>query len=467
MSYIEYVLENSKDFLNDFINKKIHDICNHITLFYNYLSIPRDGYKLVKTPFWVNTPKCIHILNDNERTKRKTTNLRCERPVINKFFCDLHLNSQLEDNVTSEDVSTKRINKELVTYLFNEIYNCGNFTTTTNIVEFAGREKQHIFTMIYNQIDSSLDMSIKEILYKYYLKDNEVIILRDVENLIKKYVAICIYNMIFIDIGVDNLAFKYTEMQQYVLNFKRDYKDYNLDNDKYNYSLQAFVYVITALLDWLELDDVTIDEVETAFNFILLPSFKNKIDKLKYKNRANLNDLKGKADFITKFNMYKSNINLAFKELNFDCEEDVCELILEYILLLNNLAALDEYCNLYYSEDMDVKNLHKMLRDMYEGCYNFEFRYNEYNDNLDLFIDGDMKLNYLNKFTQYKSSKKTVKTTFVLNYSSENLIMFYNQDKNIIEDVYFTPDRVAESGEFVKQFYNNVTRVYAKLIFVD
>lgn len=471
MSYVDYVLDKSKDFLNDFVNKKVNDICNHITQFYNYLSIPREGFKRVDLPFWVNTNKCIHILSDKEKSRRKTENMRCERPVISKYFCELHLKSKLEDNITSEDVSTKRINKEMVTYLFSDIYNCKNFTTTTNMVEFAGREKHYIFSQIYNVIDSSLRTSIKDLLLDEYLRDINVIIHHDVEGLIKKYVAICIYNIIFMDLDVDNLSIKYNEMQQYILTYKRDYKDYNLDDNRYNYTLQAFVYVITCLLDWLELNDVTTDEVETAFNIILAPSFKSRIDKIKYRNKSNLKSNLNNGDFAYKFNTYKSNINLAFKELNFDIEEDVCALVLEYVLLFANIASLDEMCRMYDSDFPEVRELHTLLRKMFEGCYNFEFILNE--DRMfeySLRITGNLKLEYFKKLIPDKDRSRD-EVIFEYDHYTGNLMFFYKwidyDGEEYLEDVYFTQENIQDNKhKFVKELYSLIVESYKRLLYI-
>jgi hypothetical protein len=444
MSYIDYVLQESKVFLDDFIHKKIDDICNHLTLFYNYLSIPREGFKIVKKPFWIGTTKCIKILNDKERKKLKVNNLRCERPVINKYFCDLHVSSKLEDNITSEIISTKRLNSEMVTYLFNDIYNCKNFTTTTNIVEFVGREKQHIFTEIYKAIDDRLtSKSVKEILY-YYLRDNEVIIENEVEKLIIKYVAICIYNMIFIDLDEDNLDKKYFEMQQYVLTIKRNYVDYNLESENYNIGLQSFVYIITALMDWLELDDVSTDEVETAFNIILYSGYKDRIEKIKTLNRKEIQSRMSDTIFTEKVDNYKSNISLAFRDLKLYVDEAVSELILNYILLLTNIYYLDENCELYFSTTPEVQELHSLLSKMFEGCYSFNISYDSLGKFNGITVSGKLRDNYA-KYLGISDINLEKHINLFFGKDINNFMMVYTTNSGIVEDIYISEEQILEN----------------------
>jgi hypothetical protein len=445
MSYVDFVLSESITFLDDFIVKKVNDICNHLTLFYNYLSIPREGFKIVKKPFWVGTTKCIKVLNDNEKRRLKVNTLRCERPVVNKFFCELHSNAKLEDNITSEIVSTKRINKEMVTYLFNEIYNCKNFTTTTNIIDFVGRERQYIFTQIYKAIDERYTTrSIKDVLYSY-LNDYDILVENEVEKLIIKYVAICIYNMIFIDIGVDALFYKYGEMQRYVLDVKRDYTDFGLEDERYNKALQAFVYIIVALMDWLELDDLSIDEVETAFKIMLYSGYKNRIDKIKRLNTNEINSRMSDKDFKNKMQNYKSNVSLSFKNLNLYADETVSELILNYILLLTNIFYLDEKCELYSSKIKEVKQLHALLTQMFDGCYNYSLSYDSIGRFEGINISGKLKDNSYTRHFNLKDINPEKHTTINFSRDNYNFMILYTKNTGELEDIYVVEKQIYES----------------------
>lgn len=476
MSYIDYVLAESSPFLDDFITRKVDDICNHITLFYNYLSIPRDGFKIVKKPFWIGTTKCIKILNDYEKKKLKVNTMRCERPIVNKFFCELHSNAKLEDNITSEIVSTKRINKEMVVYLFNDIYNCKNFTSTTNLVEFVGRERQTIFSEIYKAIDQRFTKSsIKDVLYSH-LNDYEIIIENDVENLITKYVAICIYNMIFIDLKVDSLYYKYSEMQKFVLDYKKDYIDYDLEDEKYNIGLQAFVYIITALMDWLETDEVTIDEVETAFNMILYSSYKRNINSIININNKNIQTKLNEPQFSEKIEKYKSNVSLAFKNLNLYADEDVSFLILKYVLLLSNIFYLDETCQLYSSTEPALKELFNLLNKVFIGCYDFSFPIDDKGHRI--IIKGKMNSNYIYNLKLRKDidSEKFITITFRPYYERKRLDVEYITKNLDVINLMIDSSSVSEYkienpyykllnsyGVYIKELFNSLNSAFKYL----
>jgi hypothetical protein len=492
MSYVERVLEESNAFLKDFVPKKLKDICDHLAIFYNYLSLPREGFKEVRNPFWLNANKCIKILSDKDiqklKSKRKGDKeidqnveyqglLRCGRPLISKFFCELHKNANLDENIIDELISSKRITTRMVEYLFTDIYNCKNFTTITNISEFTHKEKEFIFIAIYKAIDDNLEYPIDRVLMDFFVKDREVLIEKNVNELIRKYIATCIYNMIFMDVAVDNLSIKYNEMQRYVLQYKRDYKDYNLDYEQYNYTLQAFVYLITALMDWLEVDEVTPDEIEASLQIMILSSFKPRLTSIRKRNKEMLQQKLKIPDFRAFYDRSVLNISLAFRELGLDINSDNCKNILDYIFMLNFIQEIDTQCLIYESEYEDVVQLNKLLREQFDSCYDINFIYNDNTGSYDLNISGMLKSKYIKRFLintklddKTEAALQQVKSVKIaLTYSEQSdviLFVYFIPEFNIVDDIYIQKSMTVDNN-FLSKFFDLLSKSYKILTYTQ
>jgi len=303
---LETTIKNNQEFINEFVNKKLSDLCFHISLFFFYLSYPRTKIGFKK----------INIAKEGEK------------------------NTEEQDNV-SPDTTKPVVTTKMTNYVINEIYNCKNFSNIYN-----DNIKDKIIYNIVNKVNkysvkSRIIYSLTKLSDKIFNEDN-VVVYDEVEDIILKYIVSCLYNIIYLRTSDETLIYsgpmgvpldkKFNELQMYVASTKRTYSINYLDNQVQNLSFNSFLHIIISLTDWLEMDDVSEFEVNTALNFILTKDMRAIYKKwlIEYKTL----EKKFKNDYIDYLNLAISQIIYIFKKYDLNIDIKSAEKLAKHIFIL-------------------------------------------------------------------------------------------------------------------------------------
>jgi hypothetical protein len=235
--------DQNKKWLND----KLTEICYSLATFFNYLAIPRKNF---------------FIVSDQD-------NLANVKPVITY---------------------------EHINYLINEIYPCNTFNDTimANIVleplvekktdntvvpeKFRQKIKDTIRKFIdINPIQRVDDQILKNSLNYQEMDRSSIKIKEEVITKIYLYYLACKTMYSIVDLK---------DIYKQVLS-KRTTINFGLNSDAENTALQSMIFIITALVDSLDIKTVGKNEVITAFN-IIVPNDLTDIYKLEPKNDETL-----------------------------------------------------------------------------------------------------------------------------------------------------------------------------------
>ena len=234
----------------NWLNNKLEEICYSLATFFNYLSIPRKNF---------------FIVNNEE-------SLANVKPIIQY---------------------------EHINYVINEIYPCNKFNDTiiNNIVlmPLISREddkksslvvpekfRKRIKDTIRNYIDTDTVQRVEDSVFKNSInykpmERNDIKIKEEVINKIYMYYLACKSISTIVDLK---------DTYKQVLS-KRTTVNFGLNSDAENTALQSMVFIITSLVDSLELNTVGKNEVITAFN-IIVPFDLQDIYKLTARNDETL-----------------------------------------------------------------------------------------------------------------------------------------------------------------------------------
>lgn len=285
--------------MEDFISKKIDDVCNHIKIFFNYLSVQRTGYL---TP--IDTNKALESLY-----KIDTSLSRIERQILEQKNVEAKREGVLLQ-------VHKVINEDMVDYIFSSIYNCKN----------------------YSKPKSSIDkMEIKNKI-KNFIQNNNVNIENNAINTIVEYIQYCANSIS--NISEDSFSKNYKSLINYVSQNKREFENYDMDNEWSKMALQSIFHITLAFLDWLELDILSDVEVDYAVEFILTKYMYDKYKKVFYKHQELLEEKKKSPEFKSKFDNFCIEVYKQYKKYNIFVSDKLCIKITSHILCMSNYEKL-------------------------------------------------------------------------------------------------------------------------------
>jgi hypothetical protein len=285
--------------MEDFISKKIDDVCNHIKIFFNYLSMERTGYL---TP--VDTNKTLEPIY-----KIKQSLSRIEREIIT----EKNIEARKEGVLLQVH---KVINEDMVDYIISSIYNCKNYSRPNSTID-----KISIKSKIIN-----------------YIQNNNVNIENNAIDAIVEYVQYCANSIS--NISEDTFTKNYNSLINYVSQNKREFENYDMDNEWSKMALQSMFHITLAFLDWLELDILSDVEVDYAVEFILTRNMYDKYKKIFYKHQDILEEKKKLPEFKSKFDNFCIEVYKQYKRYNIFVSDKLCVKITTHILCMSNYENL-------------------------------------------------------------------------------------------------------------------------------
>jgi len=322
--------------MEDFISKKIDDVCNHIKIFFNYLSIQRTGYL---TP--IDTDKTLESIY-----KIDPSLPRIERQIL----AQKNVEAKKEGALLQVH---KVINEDMIDYIISSIYNCKN----------------------YSKPNSSIDkIEIKRKIINF-IQNNNVNIENNAINTIVEYIQYCANSIS--NISEDTFSKNYKSLINYVSQNKREFENYDMDNEWSKMALQSIFHITLAFLDWLELDILSDLEVDYAVEFILTKNMYDKYKKVFYEHQELLEEKKKSPEFKSKFDNLCIEVYKQYKRYNIFVSDKLCVKITSHILCMSNyenllqtlklgkifakppLVKKDEHILLqndpYYTQKIDIK----------------------------------------------------------------------------------------------------------------
>jgi hypothetical protein len=204
--------------IDNFVSKKIDDICNHMRIFYNYITVKREG-----------------------------------------FLIPISKNEKLDENSVY-----KTINERMVNFIISSVYNCQNF-------KLKGDEYRikTIPQNVENKLENIEGNATKQIL---------------------DYVTYCANSIL--QLSDDTFKNNYKEIINFVAENKREFENFDLENELSKMALQSIFHITLAFLDWLELDILSDLDIDYAVEFILTKYMYDKYKKIFYKHQELLEEKK-------------------------------------------------------------------------------------------------------------------------------------------------------------------------------
>lgn len=223
---------------------KIRDLSYCVATFFNYVSVPRDGFLQVSRETGVDTTA----------------------PVISMELCQ---------------------------YVLREIFPCIQMTkeNTFTVFRVPNRIQDTIYRTIRKYIDNKSFIKPIKSTESLTLDSGNVknfpINIPELEIQLGVIQAIWTY----ISNGMDALAYesstneevqeKIEDAEQANLQKRNSIRNYGFNDDLENSAFQALLYVIVALMDWLEVDLVTKTEIEHAYKIIVPRDIQTRLTPIK------------------------------------------------------------------------------------------------------------------------------------------------------------------------------------------
>lgn len=266
--------------ISDFISKKLDDICNHVNIFYKYISIKREGF-----------------LNPINYIIEKDTEKKTEY----------------------SDYVYKTVNSKMIEYIINSIYNCNNYKDYKIQIEL---DSEKVKNKLLNTINEQIKIEYNAIL------------------LIIKYINYCVINIT--SISKDSFSKNYNKIIKNVADNKRDYDDFNLDNELSKMALQSIFHISLSFLDWLELNVMSENELEKTIEFLLTKSLYPRYKIIYNKHLEILKQKLNTEEFLVKFNILCVNVFELYKKYGIYVSSEMCNQISYNVLCLSNYENLDK-----------------------------------------------------------------------------------------------------------------------------
>lgn len=268
--YLEYKNEKFNK-LESWAYKMLLMYCNGISQLFNYLCIPRKDF------LPINTTSNITIKNDTFILQGKYENLTYQFKKLEGKYSNNILSgegwkfpkSSIEQvkqllATTSLYAIKPVITPEIVRYVTNDIFNC-SFKSKYNNVYFP-EPSSELINVIKNMIITNISESDVKL---------NTTMTNQACNLLWLHICMLSENIIentFSDFqeGEDITKIKeiLTKSRSSVDTIKREFIDHGLPTESENCALQSAIYVIVALTDWLGVDVVGEEEVNTFYNIV-------------------------------------------------------------------------------------------------------------------------------------------------------------------------------------------------------
>jgi hypothetical protein len=280
---------------------KLEFLCNLIAKFFEYLCAPRDGFMKVSIPPIIVNPyenpvtkkKGILVLTNDKfydiffmdllksvKTKggknekiEKIKNYKYQDKIFDGWEIKEGQLSEVLQFLNSEGRVIPRVTPQMSLYCIKEILHCGIFNTFES-VNFPNPDDDTIKVitkMIKNNFEN-VELANATIV------DN--IVIRD----IYQYVFIVAEYIMLqgISENTDNYTSIIESTESFVTNTKRTYFNYGFETDEENAISQFVLYIITAVMDSIDIDVVTDREVSFCIDLLnlnkdvrLIPSIEN------------------------------------------------------------------------------------------------------------------------------------------------------------------------------------------------
>lgn len=255
--------------IDNFVSKKVDDICNHLRIFYNYITVKREG-----------------------------------------FLTPISKNQKLD-----EQSVYKTINERMVNFIISSIYNCQNFKLKGNEYSIKITSQN-----IENKLENIEGNAIKQIL---------------------DYVTYCSNSIL--QLSNDTFKNNYKEIINFVAENKREFENFDLENELSKMALQSIFHISLAFLDWLELDVLTQLELDCTIEFILTKQMYRRYLEL-YRQHENYlkNKLETEYDFKLKFERLCKDVYNLYKRYGIFVSQELCVKVSTHVLCLSNYKNLDK-----------------------------------------------------------------------------------------------------------------------------
>lgn len=257
--------------IDNFVSKKVDDLCNHLRIFYNYVTVKREGFLV---PISKN-----EILN------------------VQSVY--------------------KTINERMVDFIISSVYNCQNF-------KLKGDEYR-IKTTSQNIENKFENINIEGKTIKKILD----------------YVTYCSNSIL--QLSDDTFKNNYKEIIKFVAENKREFENFDLENELSKMALQSIFHISLAFLDWLELDVLTQLELDCAIEFILTKQMYTRYKQL-YNNHEKYlkNKIENEYDFKLKFDGLCKEVYNLYKRYDIFVSQELCVKVSSHVLCLSNYKNLDK-----------------------------------------------------------------------------------------------------------------------------
>lgn len=266
--------------MSEFISKKLDDICNHVNIFFKYISIKREGFLI---------------------------------PVNYIIEKDIKKKEEYTENVY------KTVNSKMIEYIIGSIYNCNNYKDDKIQIEL---DSEIVKNKLLNIIDEEINIEYNAIL------------------LIIKYINYCVINIK--NITNESFSKNYNKIIKNVSDNKRDYDDFNLENEFSKMALQSIFHISLSFLDWLELNVMGYNELNKTIEFLLTKSLYSRYKIVYQKHFEILKEKLNTEEFLVKFNILCVNVFELYKKYGIYVSPEMCKQISYNVLCLSNYENLDK-----------------------------------------------------------------------------------------------------------------------------
>lgn len=213
--------------------KKIRDLSYCVATFFNYLSAPRNGFLQVSRDSGVDTTAPMISLELCQYVLREI--FPCLQMTQEKSFTVFRVPIQIQD----------KIYKSIRKYVTNK-----SFTKQIKSSESLTLDSRNVKNFPVNVPELEIQLGVIQAIWTYISNGMNALAYESSTN--------------------EEIQEKIELAEQLNLQKRNTLKNYGFNDDLENSAFQALLYIIVALMDWLEIDLITKTEIEHAYK-ILVP----------------------------------------------------------------------------------------------------------------------------------------------------------------------------------------------------
>jgi hypothetical protein len=214
-------------------NRKIRDLAYCVATFFNYVSIPRDGFLKVSRESGADTTAPVISLDLCQYVLREI--FPCLQMTKEQTFTVFRVSNPLQEAI--EKFIRKNVNDK-------------SFTKTIKSSETLALSSGNVKNFSVNLPKLEIQLGVIQAIWTYVSNGVNALAYESQTN--------------------EEVQEKIEEAERMNLQKRNALKNYGFNDDLENSAFQALLYVIVALMDWLEIDIVTRAEIEHAYK-ILFP----------------------------------------------------------------------------------------------------------------------------------------------------------------------------------------------------